>query len=280
VSLLIGMNFYRATGDAARRQDRAIAALRRLAGVAAVNLQWPDDAFAVEGIPTVDRLIHDSRAVTGRDGRRKPIVGEMLDLLAAEAEARGCDRFLFANGDIEITSEAAALIEETPREGWVFTRTDLDPDTHAPLKTMTFGVDAFVFDVAWWRRHRQRFRPYILGEPVWDNVYTAVLLTHSDAPFVNRVGLVLHERHDAPWRASPFNDYTWFLAALDRPYFSLWARFHAELTRLGSHLASDAVDTLRRRIFDARALRHGRTLQFARVLKARARYALQQRRAT
>ncbi len=279
MSVLVGMNFYAAQGDAARRQDRAIAALRVLRGTPCVNLQWPDGRFDVAGIETLAVLHRDARTVTGRDGRRKPIVPDMLDILADAAPARGCSHFLFANADIEITPAAIALIDETPRDGYAFVRTDLDPETHLSAGQMRYGVDAFAFDVRWWGRHRHRFRAYIAGEPVWDNVYTAILLAHSDAAFVDREGLVLHERHESPWRDSPYDAYTWYLAALDRPYFSLWATFHAELTLLGAALADPmAVDALRRRVFDPAALRHGRVVQCLREAKARVRYAVRRRR--
>lgn len=280
MSVLVGMNFYPATGDAGRRQDRAIDALRGLANVSAVNLQWSDDVFAVEGISTVARLERDSRTVSGRPGRRKPILSEMLQVLATEAVARGCRQFLFANADIEITPGAIAETARDAAEGCVFVRTDLDPVTRAPLGVMRFGVDAFAFDLGWWQRHRKRFRAYIAGEPVWDNVYTAILLTHSNARFLDRAGLVLHERHESPWRGSPFDDYTWYLAALDRLYFSQWAVFHAELTQLAETGPPDpaAVQALRERVFTPRALRRGRPLQWARALKARLRYAVREGR--
>ena len=275
MSVLIGMNFYAAQGDAGRRQDRAIAALRALRGTPCVNLQWPDGRFDVPGIETLATLRRDARTVTGRDGRRKPIVPDMLDILADAASARGCLHFLFANADIEITPAAIALIDEAPRDGYAFVRTDLDPETHASIGQMRYGVDAFAFDVRWWGRNRHRFRAYIAGEPVWDNVYTAILLTHSDAAFVDREGLVLHERHESPWRDSPYDDYTWYLAALDRPYFSLWSTFHAEFMALGAAgVGADAVDAMRDRLFDASRLGGGRVVQFLRAAKARARYAM------
>ncbi|OYV99328.1 MAG: hypothetical protein B7X11_05470, partial [Acidobacteria bacterium 37-65-4] len=176
---------------------------------------------------------------------------------------------------IEITPATIALVDETPREGYAFVRTDVDPETRASIGQMRFGVDAFAFDVRWWGRNRQRFRAYIAGEPVWDNVYAAILLAHSNGGFVDREGLLLHERHESPWRDSPYDDYTWYLAALDRPYFSLWSAFHAELMALGAAGAgADAVDALRNRVFDASRLHRGRVLQLLRAAKARARYAV------
>jgi hypothetical protein len=279
VSILIGTNYYAARGDEARRQDGAINALRALSGIHAVNLQWPDDVYDVDGIATLTELRLDSRIVTGRDGRRKPIVSEVLGILAAAARQEGCRYFMFANADIEITQAAVALMEQDPREGFVFTRTDVDPGTRASSGVMQFGSDAFAFDTSWWMRNARRFRPYIAGEPVWDNVYTALLLTHANAEFVSREGLILHVRHEMQQQGSPFNDYTWYLAALDRPYFSLWAEFSAGLMRLPDPgFNATAVRALQARVFDARALRRGRVLQWARVQKARIRYAMRRRR--
>lgn len=276
MSVLVGMNFYAAQGDAGRRQDRAIAALRALPGTPCVNLQWPDGRFDVSGIETLAMLHRDARTVSGRDGRRKPIVADMLDVLAGAAAMRGCSHFLFANADIEITPAAMALINERQCDGYAFVRTDLDPETHGPVGQMRYGVDAFAFDVRWWSRHRRRFRAYIAGEPVWDNVYTAILLTHSDGAIVDREGLMLHERHESPWRRSPYDDYTWYLAALDRPYFSLWTAFHAEfMIQSAEHPDAAVVNGLGHRVFDAAALRRGRVVQFFRATKARARYAVQ-----
>jgi hypothetical protein len=275
VNVLIGMNFYAASGDAARRQARAIDMLRTMPKASCVNLQWPDGRFDVPGIPTLAELKQDARSVTGRDGPRKPVIPEMLDLLAAAAEKEGCRYFLYANADVELTASALERMHHTAREGYAFARTDMDPDTGAPLGPMLFGVDAFAFDVNWWRRHRTRFRAYIGGEPVWDNVYTAILLCHSNGEFVDQPGLLRHERHAVAWARSPYGSYTALLAALDRPYFTLWAVFHAELTVLRSAGAGAAADDeLRRRVFTAAAARRGWLVQQLRAAKARARYTL------
>lgn len=278
MTVLVGTNFYAATGDAGRRQDRAIRALRALRGVHTVNLQWADDVVEVEAIPMLPVLRRDSRTVSGRRGPRKPIVCEMLDGLAGAAARGGCEYFVYINSDIEITPRAIAVIETKRLEGLGFTRTDRDTATNAPLGTMRFGVDAFAFAVDWWYAHRHRFRPYIVGEPVWDNVYLSILLTHSDGQLIDDVGLLLHEQHPSPWTASPFNDYTWFLAALDRPYFAQWAKFHAEWTRnLEESAVAPDVRAMRERIFAVAEIRRGRFVQWGRILKAWLRYNAQQR---
>ena len=279
MTVLVGMNFFPATGAAARRQARAMAALKALGRAACVNVQWTDERFEVAGIPTIATLRRDARTVTGRPGPRKPIVSDILDALAPLARDRGCRYFLHTNADIEIAPAALARIEDEGRDGYAFTRTDVDPDTGADLGAMLFGVDAFAFDVSWWERHRSRFRAYIAGEPVWDDVYTAVLLSHSNGQFVTSEGLIRHERHETTWTAGPYAAYTALLAALDRPYFSLWAVFHAELTALRAAGADAAAEeALRRRVFTPGAARRGWLVQQLRAARARARYAMTQRR--
>jgi hypothetical protein len=109
---------------------------------------------------------------------------------------------------------------------------------------------------------------------VWDNVYTALLLAHGDSLLLNRGAWVLHERH-APgeWRASPYARYIQYLAALDRPYFSLWAEYHAALVALRSRGAGEGEELrLQREVFRRRPGPVARALQAARAAKASARW--------
>ncbi len=89
--------------------------------------------------------------------------------------------------------------------------------------------------VQWWQRNRSRFRPYILGEACWDNVYTAVMMCHSDGVLLNRDPLILHERHAAAWRdTTPEARYNGLLAALDARYFDLWSQYWHRLEATAS----------------------------------------------
>jgi hypothetical protein len=71
----------------------------------------------------------------------------------------------------------------------------------------------------------------VLGESVWDNVYTAIALAHGGVLF-NRERLLLHERHDAAWQVSPFAAYVHLLAARDSSYFSQWCVYVDAAERL------------------------------------------------
>src|SRR5207302_4700357 len=97
----------------------------------------------------------------------------------------------------------------------------------------------FIVDAGWWLSKRRLFRPYVVGESCWDNVYAAQLLVHADAVLLNRRPLIRHEHHEAVWQDSPFADYNHFLAALDAPYFSLWAGYIHHLTELRARNAEE-----------------------------------------
>jgi hypothetical protein len=280
MSLLLGVNAFAGSGDGARRQSEALESWRGLTGVKLANLGWPDEVMEVDGFATHPLLRQDSRTVTGRQGPRKPVVREVFDHLAAIAAAEGCRWFGYANSDIAWTQAAIDAVAADGRQVYAFSRGDVDPATGSVLGMVTAGVDAWVVDVAWWGAHRRRFRPYIGGEPIWDNVYTSILLSHGDGLLLNREPLVRHEQHPAgAWRRSPFAPYLGYLAALDSLYFSRWAHYHQKLTDLRARrAAADEEQALQRESFGGGFSTSSRIVQVARALKARARWAADRRR--
>jgi hypothetical protein len=280
MSLLLGVNAFAGSGDGARRQSEALESWRGLTGVKLANLGWPDEVMEVDGFATHPLLRQDSRTVTGREGPRKPIVREVFDHLAAIAAAEGCRWFGYANSDIAWTQAAIDAVAADGRQVYAFSRGDVDPATGSVVGMVTAGVDAWVVDVSWWGAHRRRFRPYIGGEPIWDNVYTAILLSHGDGLLLNREPLVRHEQHPAgAWRRSPFAPYLGYLAALDSLYFSRWAHYHQKLTDLRARgAAADEEQALQRESFGGGFSTSSRIVQVARALKARARWAADRRR--
>ena len=277
MTILLGVNAFPARGEGGRRQAEALATWRTLTGARLANLQWDDDVYALDGFETHPVLRSDSRTVTGRPGRRLPVLNEALDRLASIAEAQGIRWFGYANSDISITQAAVDRVLSADREGYAFGRMDFDRDTREGVGMVTAGIDLFVFSVDWWRANRKRFRAYIGGETIWDNVFTAILLAHADAVLLNRDALIRHERHPpSDWNNSPFAGYLNYLAALDRPYFTLWATYFHRLeqmrTRAGG-LADEAEEmAMQREIFRRRATPLGKAVQAARVLKATAKW--------
>jgi hypothetical protein len=278
--IAIGTQFYPAGEEAGRRQRRAREAILALANVRPINLQFPDEHFEAGGFRTLPVLRQDSRTVTGSRGRRKPIVSEMFDALANAAVEEDCRYFVYLNADIEVSAEAISRVETSGRDGHAFCRLDVDPVTRAGLGVQIFGLDMFAVRVAWWQRHRRRFRPYIAGEACWDNVYAAVLCSHGDAEIVHDAPGIFHEQHSADRARDLFAVYNGYLAALDAPYFSRWTAYVARLQAAlaaGGHVDERrlSADVFRGPLLSptARAIHAARQLR-ARVMFARTRARL------
>ena len=273
--IVLGTHTYAASGDAARRQAQGVASLRSLAGVHLVNVQFAASPHHVDGLATLPALTRDSISVTGRRGPRKPLVSDIFTVLANEARRRGAPYFAFTNADILVSQDAVDWIAQDGRDAYIFAREDFEPATGTSRGMSVYGADAFALSTACWTRHRQRFRGYILGEAVWDNVYAAVLLCHTAAVLENRRPLVRHEAHAQNWTtAGPFGEYQQLLAAYDATYFSLWCeyvdRLIAHRTRGGA--GADEHD-LARRTFRWPPPLHRRVHQRLRTVKAFVRYA-------
>lgn len=228
--IAIGTRFYPADAGGERRQARSRASLLRLPDAVPVNLQFDDEAYRPDGFRTLPVLRQDSRTVTRADkGARKPIVSEMFDALAGVARDEGCRYFAYLNADIEVTPAAIETILNGNRDGYGFSRIDVDPVSGAAHEVEIFGLDLFALDTAWWTRERRRFRAYIAGEACWDNVYASLICAHGHGAIVNEHPGIFHERHPVHWNDGPFAEHNGFLAALDAPYFSRWCHFAARL---------------------------------------------------
>ena len=227
--IAIGSHFYPADGDAGHRQSRARAALLSLDHVIPVNLQFLDEDFQPEGFRTLRVLHRDARTITGAAGLRKPIVSDMFDALADAARTAGGRYFAYMNNDIEVSQGAVDLIMSGNRDGYAFSRVDVDPATGTEVGVQIFGLDLFAIDTAWWERERRRFRPYIAGEACWDNVYASLVCAYGNGVVVNERPGIYHQRHPVMWHDGPFATYNGYLAGLDSPDFSRWVRYATRL---------------------------------------------------
>ena len=275
--ITIGTRYYPASADSERRQRRSRESLLALTGVHRVNLQFADETFRPEGFETRAVLRHDSTSVTRRDGVRKPIVSEMFDALAAAASERGDRYFAYLNADIEVSADAIGRVAAGGRDAYAFCRIDLAAGSREHRGVLLIGLDMFAVAVEWWRRERRRFRPYIAGESLWDNVYAAILCSHGRAEVVDAEPGIFHEQHPASWGGGPFAEYNGYLAALDAPYFSRWAHYAAGL-EAGRAAGTLDRERLLRDTFAAPVLRlSDYPRQGARAVRAWARYSLRRR---
>jgi hypothetical protein len=280
--IVLGTQFYRGAPDAMRRQQQALDALVALEDVAALNLQWQpgagDDVCERPGVETLRVLTQDAPGVSGLRGPLKPIVPEMLDALADTADARGIRYFALFNSDIAVSERAVDRVVSGGKETYAFSRMNVD-ERGRPIGLTLQGIDMLACDVNWWRANRTRFRPYILGEPCFDVVFTAIMMCHGDGTIANRDGDIRHEDHpNHPFGAHA--DYNHYLAALDAPYFSLWVKYWYALVRARERGASaEEEETLRRETFVWRPTAASALWHAGRCARARWRYRRRVRRA-
>jgi hypothetical protein len=273
--MILATQAYQCHGDIARRQERALAALASLTGVTAINLQWPDDVVHRDGLRTLTALGPDSRTVTNHPGPRKPITRDALDALAAVAAAEGHRYFCYLNSDIVVAPAAVEAIASAGKQSYAFSRLDVD-GAGQPVGMMLYGVDMVAFDVDWWRRNRRRFRPYIFGEPLWDNVYAAVMMCHGDGLVLNRPGLIEHEQHHAAHDPSAFLSYNGLLSALDARHFSIWVGYCEAIVAARARGASvEEEQTIAAEAFVWRRSAGAAMWDAGRGIKARVRYRRQ-----
>jgi hypothetical protein len=273
--MFVGMHIYDGDAAAMRRQRAAIDAVRSLPGTEAVNYQFRTAPWAtLPGIEMVPALVQDSLTTAGPGGLRKPLTRELFDLLAAEAARRGHRYFAYINSDIIILEAAVDEIERLKKQTYAISRHDIEAGDDTSGRLLTSGLDMFVMEPAWWLRHRRRFRPYVIGDACWDNVYTAVMMCHSNGAVLNRDRLILHERHPVLWHdATATARYNGYMAALDGRYFSLWCEYWEQLKRLRADGASrEAEEALRQRVFVWRASPIDALRQWPRNLLARQRF--------
>ncbi len=272
--LLIGTHTFAAAGESARRQAAGVASLRALAGVELVNVQFERTPHHTDGLPTLPVLRGTSNDITGLRGPTKPIMSEMFDALATHAASRNLASFCFTNADIIFSQDAVEWMVSAPRDAFVLSRQDFDGRTGAAAPMEVAGTDVFAIATRWWAANRTRFRPYIAGEGGWDNVYTAVLLCHSDAVLENRRPLVRHEIHPpGPMPVRQFGEYVRMLCALDARYFSLWCRYFDGLLLLRHAMAGAEEEAAwAREVFIWNPTPGDRLLQAGRHVKALLRY--------
>ena len=89
--ILLGTSVSGRAAAAAREApaQESLAALSATGTAVCVNLTFHDDSPAASAVESLPALRLDAPLVSGVSGPRKPVVSEMLDVLASEAERLG-----------------------------------------------------------------------------------------------------------------------------------------------------------------------------------------------
>ena len=274
--VLLGTHTWAASADAARRNAHALASLQALHGIDIVNVQFRDRPHEHPGVQTLAVLPRDSNGLTGRKGPRKPVMVDLFDALAREASARELPYFCSTNTDILISQPAIDWIRQAGKDAYIFSRQNFDGPTGAPTTIEFAGYDVYAIRPAWWFDHRHRFRTYIAGEGIWDEVYTTIIMCHADAAIENRLALVRHEAHPmVPVPSKEFGRYIQMLSAFDAVYFSIWCHYYVGVTSMREAGARpEEEEAFAREVFVWRPGAGERAIQLVRNAKAVARYRL------
>jgi hypothetical protein len=274
--VLVGTHTWAANADGARRNANGIASLQALHDTDIVNVQFRDRPHEHPGLETLAAMPRDSNVLTGRKGPRKPVMVDLFDALAREASARALPYFCFTNTDILISQPAIDWIRQAGKDACIFSRRNFHATTGAPMTIEFAGYDVYAIRPFWWFRHRHRFRPYIAGEGIWDEVYTTIIMCHADAAIENRLSLVRHEAHPmVPVPSKEFGRYIQMLAAFDAGYFSVWCRYYVGVTAMREAGARpEEEEAFAREVFVWRPGAADRAIQIARNVKAVGRYQL------
>jgi hypothetical protein len=234
-SFVLGTNIYSATGEAMERMDTALESWRQL-DVPLRDLAFTDCITTpVAGFIQKHTLHRDSCSVTGTTGRRKPLVRDLFDGLWVAARESKCDYFVFSNADIILTPNFRDTVRQLNADSAYFTRFDLiNTPSDSTSSLYVRGQDTYAVRTEWWGENRHRFRPYILGEPQWDNIYTTLFARHGHSMLFYDVTLCHHKVHAQHWQAAtPFGRYNNDLRRrFDDMPFSMWVRYSAEICSL------------------------------------------------
>lgn len=271
----LGSHYYAAADETLARNRAAATTLKKLPRTTLVNLLFRDESFEEDGFETHACLSRDSCTATGRKGPRKPLARETFDSLARLAEESDHPFFAWINADIAVEPEFIGWIDSMQRDCFFFSRTDIGAPETEENGMFWFGIDLFVFRVSWWKEHRTRFRNYVIGDGLYDTIFTSIALSHSNGILVNNRSLIFHQFHPRVWAKSPFSDWNIFLSCRDFLYVERWHEYSGHLMqRPPEDFNDDEAEQLQREVFHSRFPISSRIVQAGRAAKAYIRYRL------
>jgi hypothetical protein len=278
MDIVLGTHIHPARGATLVRQWAAVESVSQLSGVHRVNLQFADREELVEhaSFQTHAVLARDSRTISGvKRAARKPVVLDMFDELCREALRLGSDYFCVTNSDIHVGQELVDLAAHGGPDAYICSRMDFDGRTGEDLGLFLYGQDTYAVRAAWWVENSWRFQPYVIGEGVWDNAYTAIMLCHGSCKLINDRAFVRHEAHPVVWEGSPYTDWHEYLRSFDSDYLRLWYTYLKDLLEVRKRGdPPEAERHLQSSAFGPDCVRASAVRRSVRSVKARVRFAM------
>ena len=213
MKIVIGCSTH-GTGD---RQKIAIDSWKQLEkkfnDVSIVNVQFNDGTtlldqahnIKIRGLNTIYTLTRSSEQIKGST-RKLPYINDILNSLSQQ----DCDYFIFTNSDIIINPNLIRYIQNKQPSAFACSRMDINPIQSfddvlnkkiIPQRTEIAGFDTFVFNTNWFKKHSHLFNDYLVGMPLWDQVYAMIMkLFGKNDEFGNKnPPFCFHIKHPIQW---------------------------------------------------------------------------------
>lgn len=176
------------------------------------DVQFVDDPITNHhDINTSHVLTRSSQNVCTTGNKKLPIVTDIIQFAREQCESD--DHIIFTNNDIIINKNLLKYINDNNPEAMVCSRMNIQPvdsfecvlnKSVTPERIEIWGYDTFVFRADWWDHHKEYFNEYLLGMPVWDNVFASIVklfggnhdIGNTTPPFC------FHVTHPATWQTS------------------------------------------------------------------------------
>jgi len=199
------------------RQDIAIDSWLELQNkfkeVNIINVQFNDPSTMLAqahnhqtcGLDTIYTLNRSSEQIKGST-RKLPFINDILD----DISDLGSDYFIYTNSDIIINPNLIRYIINKQPLAFACSRMDINDITSfddvlnkniVPQRTEIAGFDVFVFNTDWYKTNRHLFNDYLVGQPLWDQVYAVLMkLFGVNDEFGNKnPPFCFHIKHPIQW---------------------------------------------------------------------------------
>lgn len=153
----------------------------------------------IEGkFKTIDKIERYSNDVIEGSTKELPFVNDLFNITAD----LDYDYFIVTNADVMISPRLINHILERDVTAMSCSRLDVQPtvnikDGMKPVRWEVAGHDTFCFKTDWYKKHSVLFEDFLLGKPVYDQHYAALMKVfgNNDSFGNKNPAFCLHEHH-------------------------------------------------------------------------------------
>lgn len=201
------------------------------------DIQFEDEQnINHDDVETLFVLKRSSLDIVTGSTKKLPVVRDLFDTLSTKCEPD--DYFIFTNNDVILNKNLIKHIKQEKPECFACSRLNIQPigtfddvinKNIKPANYEIYGFDTFVFKNSWWLQNQHVFNDYLLGMPVFDNVFGSLMkLFGGNHPFGNDTPpFCFHIMHDVTWqrdKTAPEREYNHHVCEsnhLDRLCFNI-----------------------------------------------------------